>query len=525
MISAARRFASSHGLGLLVGLLYMAAFSALSILKHHNLHSHAFDLGLFEQVVWNTAHGQWFQYTVQVGIGSGTTNYLGSHFEPILLPIALIFLVIPRPEVLLLLQTLALATAGLLIFSIARQWGANRVAASLFQALFYLHPAVQGPNLFDFHTLVLAPPFLLAGLLGIETRRFRLFVIAALLALLCREQVALGVAALGIYAFSRTRRKWIWLLVALSLFWLVLTVGVFIPAFDPEGVSSHFRAKFGYLGNTPWAMLRTLFLSPRTLAGILGTPDRLAYIRDMALCSGLFLPLLSPGLVFIALSEVVVNVFSQSPVQRFLTYQYSATAAAFLVLATARGAVWAERRFSGDRVQSRHLGWLTVLAGTAAVSMTVLFQVSRYGTLYPFGRDPQAHDLRGVYRSDERTGVAYRFMREIPADAAVSAQSDLVPHLSNRSRIYLFPVIEDAQYILLDQQGETFPAGLLGVPYSKAVHQLRDDPRYELILEESGFLLFRRKTGPFREHSATQKEHSSVRPDESVNGAAKLVGA
>jgi len=487
---------SSPGPGLLVGLLYMAAFSALSILKHHNLHSHAFDLGVFEQVVWNTAHGHWFRYTLQVGIGSGTTQYLGIHFEPILLPIALIFLVIPRPEVLLLLQTFALAAAGFLIFSIARRWGANPVTALLFQALFYLQPAVQGPNLFDFHSLVLAPPFLLAALMGIETRRSRLFVVGALLALLCREQVALSVAALGIYAFIRTRRKWTLLIVAFSLFWLALTVGVLIPAFDPGGVSSHFRAKFGYLGDTPWAVVRTLFLSPRTLAGILATPDRLAYIRDMALCSGLFLPLLSPGLLLIALSEIVVNVFSQSPVQRFLTYQYSATAAAFLVLASARSAVWAERRFSGDRVHSRHLGWLAGLAGTAAVSMSILFQVSRYGTLYPFGRDPQGHDLRGVYRSDERTKIAHRLMSEIPADASVSAQSELVPHLSNRSRIYVFPVTEDAQYILLDQQGETFPADLLGVPYPKAVQQLRDDPRYELLREESGFLLFRSKTGP-----------------------------
>ena len=494
-ISAARRLVGSNGPGYLLGLLYMGVFSALSILKHHNFHSHAFDLGLYQQVVWNTAHGRWFQYTYQIGIGSATTNHLAIHFEPILLPIAFLFLFWDRPEVLLLLQTLSLATAGFFIFSIARRWGASIVASSLFQALFYLHPAVQGPNLFDFHTLVLAPPFLLVGLLGIETRRFRLLVFGTLLALLCREQVALSVAALGTYAFLRTRQKRMLLLVGLSLAWLALTVSVLIPAFNPEGIPMHFRAKFGYLGNTPIAALRTLLLSPRTLVEIIGDPDRLHYLRDMLLCSGVFLPLLSPGLLLIAVPEILVNVLSQSNVQRFLTYQYSATAAAFLVLASARSAVWIEKRFAGgDQGHRLRIRWLAMLAGTLAVSMTVLFQFSRYGTIYPFGRDPQGHDLRGVYRPNERTRVAYRFMREIPAGDPVSAQSDLAPHLSNRSKIYVFPVIEDAKYVLLDQQGETFPAGLLGVPYLEQVLRLRNDPRYEVFLEESGYLLFRRRT-------------------------------
>jgi hypothetical protein len=87
-------------------------------------------------------------------------------------------------------------------------------------------------------------------------------------------------------------------------------------------------------------------------------------------------------------------------------------------------------------------------------------------------------------------------MKEIPDGESVSAQSDLAPHLSSRREIYVFPVIENAKYVLLDLEGETFPAQLLGVPYLDQVRRLRADLRYELILEESGFLLFRRRTNP-----------------------------
>lgn len=482
--------------GWLLCLLYMAVFSALSILKHHNFHSHAFDLGVFQQVVWSTAHGDWFHYTYEVGLGPGATeNYLGNHFELILLPIAFLYLFCDRPEVLLLLQTFSLAVAGYLVFVIVRRWGGSPLTASLFQILFYLHPAVQGPNLFDFHSLVLAPAFLLFALLGIETRRFRWLMAGSLLAVLCREQVALSVVALGAYAFLRTRQPRALLLVALSLAWLALAVGVVIPMFHPEGVAMQFVSRFGYLGSTPIAALRTLVLSPRTVLQIVGDADRIRYIKDMLLCSGIFLPLLSPGLLFVALSEMAVNVFSQVADQRVMTYQYSATSAAFLVLASARGALWILKRIGAGRLEARHarIRLLSAAMGMAAISIALAFHFSRYGAIYPLGRDPQAHDLRGVYRSSERTKVAYRFLNRIPVGESVSAQSDLAPHLSNRREIHVFPVIEDAKYVLIDQQGETFPAHLLGIPYAEQVRRLRDDVRYEVVLEESGYVLFRRR--------------------------------
>lgn len=484
---------------MLLCLFYAAVFSTLSILKHHSLHSHAFDLGIFQQVVWSTAHGDWFHYTYEVGLGEKPTeNYLGTHFELILLPIAFLNLFWSRPEMLLLVQSFSLAAAGFLMFLIVRRWSGNSVTASLFQILFYLHPAVQGPNLFDYHSLVLAPAFLLFAFLGLETGRFRWLLAGSLLALACREQVALCVAALGTYAFLRTREKRMLLLVAIALAWLGLTVGVLIPAFHPQGIATHFASKFGYLGKTPVEAVTNVVLSPGLLLRPLGDPDRIRYLREMFVCSGVFLPLLTPSLLLISLSEMAINLFSSETAQRATTFQYSATAAAFLVLASARSALWITKRFGARRwldTESR-VRLLSPLLGSAAISLSVFFHLSRFGALYPFGRDPMAHDLRKVYSSTERTRVAYRFFSEIPDGESVSAQSDLAPHLSNRREIYVFPVIENAKYVLLDLQGETFPAQLLGIPYRDQVRRLRDDPRYELILEESGYLLFRRRTSP-----------------------------
>jgi uncharacterized membrane protein len=473
-------------------------FSSLSILKHHNFHSHAFDLGIFQQVVWNTAHGDWFHYTYEVGLGGkATENYLGTHVELVLLPIAFLNLFWARPEILLLVQSFSLAAAGFLIFVIVRRSGGGPVTASLFQVLFYLHPAVQGPNLFDFHSLVLAPAFLLFAFLGLETGRFRWVVAGSLLALFCREQVAFSVAALATYAFFRTRQKRMLLIAAFALAWLGLTVGLVIPAFHPQGISTHFASKFGHLGKTPAAALRNLVLSPDLLLKIVSDPDRVRYVKDMFLFSGVILPFFAPGPLLVALPEMALNVLSREAAQRVLTFQYSATAAAFLVLASARGALWITKRVGARWVDHEpRVRLLGALLASAAVSLALFFHLSHFGALYPVGRDPLAHDLRGVYSSSERTRVAYRFLKQIPDGESVSTQSDLAPHLSNRREIYVFPVIENAKYVLLDLQGETFPAQLLGVPYPEQVRRLRADPRYEMIFEESGYVLFRRRTDP-----------------------------
>jgi hypothetical protein len=80
----------------------------------------------------------------------------------------------------------------------------------------------------------------------------------------------------------------------------------------------------------------------------------------------------------------------------------------------------------------------------------------------------------------------------IPPEAAVSAQSNLFPHLSQREAIYLFPYPQTAkaEYIILDTQGEKYP--LEADEYEKSLHALLSSPRYDLVSEIQGFLLFRR---------------------------------
>jgi len=60
-------------------LIYLLTFITLALIKHYSYQTYAFDLGIFDQVMWNTLHGRLFECTI---IGH---NYLGDHFTPALL--------------------------------------------------------------------------------------------------------------------------------------------------------------------------------------------------------------------------------------------------------------------------------------------------------------------------------------------------------------------------------------------------------------------------------------------------------
>jgi len=84
----------------------------------------------------------------------------------------------------------------------------------------------------------------------------------------------------------------------------------------------------------------------------------------------------------------------------------------------------------------------------------------------------------------------------IPPTASVSAQTRLVPHLSQRLSIYLFPYGDDqAEYILLDVTGDTYPYGNVRA-YDGEVKKVLLSGHYGIVAAENGYLLLERGLPP-----------------------------
>jgi hypothetical protein len=91
------------------------------------------------------------------------------------------------------------------------------------------------------------------------------------------------------------------------------------------------------------------------------------------------------------------------------------------------------------------------------------------------------------------TRAADQLVALIPPAASVSAQSNLVPHLSNRRAIYLFPYQADtAQYVLIDTKGERYPLQDAAATYTNDVAGLLADPAYHMVATRDGLILLAR---------------------------------
>ena len=115
------------------------------------------------------------------------------------------------------------------------------------------------------------------------------------------------------------------------------------------------------------------------------------------------------------------------------------------------------------------------------------YQIDRY-----HGFVPLSDRYAGTYTIEPRDSIGWQLAAQIPRDAIVSGQFNLLPHVSQRQRAHIFPRIEDAEYVFLDTQGVIEPFQTQE-EYQAAVEALRADPAFEVISEQDGFILFRRK--------------------------------
>jgi len=344
---------------LLATLVYAVVMSHEALLRYDTFKATAFDLGNMDQVLWNTIHGRPFQFTNQAIDWYGPPTRLAVHFEPIILPLSLLYLFHADPRILLVFQTLALVSGALPVFLLARKYLPEWPLLAAAMAIAYLlSPALLGLNIFDFHPLSLATPLILYAVLALTYKRHIWFLVACILAAATKEDVPLAIAMLGILVIWRYRspRLGTTLLIG-GLLWSFLAFFVIIPHFYPGAQHNNFWYRYESLGNTPATAVLNLLLHPWLIFSLFITFDRLFYVAGLLRSSG-FLALLAPEWLLPALPSLAVNLLSTDPLLYSGLYQYNAVIIPFVMLAAIHGTrrlitVW--HRWRGEEMQKTDL--------------------------------------------------------------------------------------------------------------------------------------------------------------------------
>jgi uncharacterized membrane protein len=403
-------------------------------------------LGNVDQAVWNTRHGRLFHMTNIEGL----TNRLGTHVEPILLPLSLLYFVWSDPRLLLFVQTGVIALGAWPVYLLAKRKLDEAGVASpplvvIFAGVYLLFPALQSANVFDFHAVALAPTFFLFALYCLEIERWGWYGLFVGLTMSCKEDMPLLVAMLGLYALLVHRRWAVGLItIGVAAAWFVVAVGVIMPYFDTRGVSP-LANRYAYLGDSPLEMVVTLLTRPGLVLEQLWAADALGYLRDL-LAPVFYLSLLAPEVLLLALPPLAVNLLStEGAMHQLEGFHYGATLVPAVVVAAAYAVARLARR------------WPKVRALPLLLTSLVLVVSLAYH--HRHGYSPLAEGFVGSWpQVTQHHRLGEEIAQDIPTGSSLTALPFPNPHASQRQQLTMIDRIEagqpaplnSAEYVWLD---------------------------------------------------------------------------
>lgn len=429
-------------------IIYSVYFTAASFLRFDNFYTGRFDLGNMVQTVWNSSQGRLFLFTHPDSVEN--VSRLAFHADFILLFFAPFYAVWSHPYLLLLVQTIVVASGAFFLFGIARHILKHDVLSFIISLSYLLNPSLERSNLYDFHAVVLATTFFLAVWYFFLKRKYVWMVVFLILAGITKEQVWAITALFGLLIIAR--EFWVYkksaihpsylllsyrfllglctLVISLLLFYLL--IWKLIP--DAMG-GEHFAIEFyGEFGSSPSDIIRAIVFNPIQMFQVILEPERIEYLQRLFLPVG-YLPILFPFVLVFALPDLLINLLSSNANLHQIYYQYTATITPFLFISLVY-AISLIRKFFPQ---------IPLYAFSCYILIMTLYGAYLYGPL-PGGKIPNlAMFDREVLNREEIT----EYFKTVPLSVHVAATNNAGSHLSEREHIYTIPVgMNEAEYLV-----------------------------------------------------------------------------
>jgi uncharacterized membrane protein len=477
---------------LIVALIsaYAVVMSFVSVMRLHTFQTHAFDLGIFNQAFTTALGGRLFYETPDIHlVPSG--SFLGTHFSLLLFLLLPVYALQPRPETLLVVQSVFIGLGALPVFLISRHFLGRGGPTILLSILYLVSPAMLSLNLYDFHLEAFLPFFLGMFYFSYLTNRWKSFALFLLLSVITIDFASILVGSIALAHLIRNasfqprneqgrlvlrvqlnlpRKRFlallaILLLSAVSLFAILSATSYFSGANRPVPTTLQSFLQFGYPPES-WEFRAAFWF--------------------LLLGSLLFLPFLVFRECIICLPWFALTLLPVPSTWYQFGWQYSgAFVAPYLMFATIRGV----HRIQ-DRRNIRALLMGSILVSAFLTPLNPLMQGTIPGIAYQQGIPiPNAHHA-----------LLHEVIALIPPTASVLTQNSLFPQVSGRPDAFLYRPTgdESVDYVLADTTIDDYSLKVWGLtPLSTEVPLLMSTGEYGMIALSDGILLLGRGyTGP-----------------------------
>ena len=396
--------------------IYIFLFCLIQFNVFRNFDYHDFDLAIYNQVTWNTLHGNFFYSSIRGGA------YFKDHISLILLMVLPLYAILPHPLTLLFLQTVLLGLSAWPIFLLAREELETKLALSL-SFIYLIYPAVGNINLFEFHPEAFSVFFLLFTFYYLKKEKFGLFVLFMILALMCKEDISLAVLMLGFYAaLVKKSKRWILAPLISGILWFILSIFVIIPHFHKGGYL--YTIFYDHLGKNISEIISTIIFRPFFVLKTMFLTYKLRYLAQLFMPVS-FLSFFSPLTLSITFPTLARNLLSNYPPTASICCQYTVTLIPFIFISAIYGL---KRILKLGMLRARVNGIMLAILSAGLISGWAIgpqLHLSNKITAYTYNRN---------YLNEAKQ----KFLSSIPKDASVIATFNFLPKLSCREKLYTF---------------------------------------------------------------------------------------
>lgn len=452
--------------------------SYFTLMNHRRLSTTAFDLGIYNNLMFNAMHGHPFTAPVLFGPAGG--NNLASHAEFSVVLFVPLYALRPGPETMLVLQSFLLGMAAIPLYLFGKTLLPRGIAAVVAVGYLLFAP-LHGPNYYDFHWLTISIFFQFWLYYAIARQKKWLTVIVVLILFSIREDIAIGTTVLGAFLlFTRVRPRLGAILMVVSVVWFALDRFVIMQLAGSWWFQNIYNDLFADGESTYGSVLKTLISNPVYVLSTIIKQEKLQYALHM-LAPVAFLPVRRPAIAMLIIPGAFFTLLTSNyPPVLSLAFQYTAHWIPYLFLGTVLGLVVIERA-KGPRGQ------------TAAAAV---FAVALFCHSYCFGAILQQERFQGGFSTisfrmtpeeKQRYADLSALIAMIPREASVAATENEVPHISTRKIAYTMrqnpgPV----DYLLVNRSHLGGTEQHLRSAFAGATYGLVAEKRSELYLFKKG---------------------------------------
>lgn len=474
-------------------LFFCIIYCLISLVNHYNYRTYAFDLGIYNNCLYQYGHFHKNHYPYLHYMFS---NFLSDHFSlytVILSPFYYVF----GTSTLLLVQIASILFGSIGVYKIVKKRTESRflpeIAMIHYLSFFGIYSALS----FDYHDNVVSAMLVPWFLYYFDTNKIKQTILFAVLIVIGKENMPLWLSFVCfglfiLYFKDRVKRNLALIIAFSSIIYMIIIIKLIMPAMDPMVATNGYNAfHYSILGNNLSEMISNLIYSPSKIINAFyyshleSFPELTNIKRELYICllySGGIILLAKPQYLIMLIPIIAQKVLNDDFGKWGINAHYSIEFAPIIVIG------FYDVLLSIKRKKIRL--FLAIIGCLLAIYVTKVKVDNRFSLYY--NKINTSFYSKKHYLCEFDKKEVKKVMKLIPENANLSSLSVFAPHLSFRKNIYQYPDVHDAEYILLASTTQNaFP--LKADELEVKIQELKESQQWETISSSKGIYLFRKK--------------------------------